>query len=55
MDSYPAIQNMIKGGGPIQELNDKVREWWIWCRVNKVHALYQWIPREENKEADELK
>lgn len=54
MDSYPAIRNFINGGGPIEELNELVRQWWCWCKVNGVTPTYQWIPREENTRADEL-
>ena len=54
MDSYPAIRNLINGGGPVEGLNDLVREWWQWCRTNRVRPSYEWIPREENTEADRL-
>jgi phosphoribosylformimino-5-aminoimidazole carboxamide ribonucleotide (ProFAR) isomerase len=54
MDSYPAIRNLINGGGPVEELNEMVREWWVWTRKHAIRPTYQWIPREENTEADEL-
>jgi hypothetical protein len=31
-----------------------VKEWWVWCRMNRITPLYKWIPREENALADEL-
>lgn len=54
MDSLPAIRNLINGGGPVEQLSDMVREWWIWCKAHKVTPLYEWIPREQNTGADEL-
>jgi hypothetical protein len=54
MDSYPAIRNLINGGGPVEFLNEMVREWWEWTRGHKIRPTYQWIPREENTEADKL-
>jgi hypothetical protein len=54
MDSYPAIRNFINGGGSKEDLNQLVREWWIWCKLNRVTPLYKWIPRESNTLADEL-
>jgi hypothetical protein len=54
MDSYPAIRNLINGGGPVEGLNELVREWWQWCRSNRVRPSYEWVPREENTLADEL-
>jgi hypothetical protein len=54
MDSYPALCNLIKGGGPIEAINALVREWWLWCRRYAVKPLYRWVPREENAQADEL-
>lgn len=54
MDSYPAIRNFINGGGRIELLSTMVKEWWMWCRKNKVYPLYEWRAREENTLADEL-
>jgi len=54
MDSYPAIRNLLNGGGPVEFLNEMVREWWEWTRKHKIRPTYQWIPREENTEADRL-
>ena len=54
MDSYPAFRNLINGGGPVAELNQLVKIWWVWCKANRVTPLYQWVPREENQEADDL-
>ena len=54
MDSYPAIRNLINGGGPVERLNQLVREWWQWCRTNRVRPSYEWVPREQNTRADDL-
>ena len=54
MDSHPAICNFISGGGPVLELNRLVREWWVWCKKNRVTPLYEWVPREQNQTADDL-
>ena len=54
MDSYPAFRNLINGGGSVTELNHLIREWWLWCRINKVYPIYKWVPREENQLADDL-
>jgi hypothetical protein len=54
MDSYLAIRNFINGGGPKEDLNALVKEWWIWCKARRVTPLYKWIPREDNTLADEL-
>jgi hypothetical protein len=54
MDSFPAIRNLINGGGPIPELNILVREWWIRCRQYRITPLYEWVPREQNQRADHL-
>ena len=54
MDSYPAIRNLMKGGGPKPDLCDEIKLWWSWCRLNDVQPSYEWVPREENKTADKL-
>jgi ribonuclease HI len=54
MDSHPAICNLIRGGGKVEDLCDLVRRWWLWCKKHKVTPTYQWIPRESNTTADEL-
>jgi ribonuclease HI len=54
MDSYPAIRNLINGGGPVERINSLVREWWLWCREHAIKPRYEWVPREENTRADEL-
>ena len=38
----------------MQELNEKVQLWWIWCRQQRVTPLYRWLPREKNTQADDL-
>jgi hypothetical protein len=54
MDSYPAMRNLLRGGGPVEQLNELVRKWWHWCRLNKVQPTFEWVPREQNNVADEL-
>ena len=54
MDSYPAIQNLMKGGGPKPDLCEEIKLWWSWCQLNDVQPCYEWVPREENKTADKL-
>jgi hypothetical protein len=54
MDSYPAIRNLIKGGGKVALLAQLVKEWWVMCKRYRITPLYTWKPREENTEADEL-
>jgi hypothetical protein len=41
-------------GGPKEDLNALVKEWWIWRNPRRVTPLYKWIPREDNTLADEL-
>ena len=54
MDSYPAMRNLTRGGGPVAQLNDLVRKWWHWCAYHKVTPTFEWVPREQNTMADEL-
>jgi hypothetical protein len=54
MDSYPAMRNLVRGGGPVPQLNGLVRQWWNWCDTHAVRPTYEWVPREENTKADEL-
>jgi len=54
MDSFAAIRNLQKGGGPVAPLVDLIKEWSKWCTENRVTCTYKWISREENTEADRL-
>lgn len=54
MDSLPAICNFVNGGGPVEELNALVKQWWVWCRQHRVTPLYHWVRREQNQQADDL-
>ena len=54
MDSYPAMRNLTRGGGPVAQLNELVRQWWRWCAYYKVRPTFEWVPRERNTLADEL-
>jgi hypothetical protein len=53
MDSAPAICNLLKGGGPVKELCDAVREWTEFCEKNGVTAVYEWVRRTHNWRADQ--
>ena len=54
MDSQPAIANLTKGGGVVDELNDEIKRWWTLCDSHNIQATYEWVPREQNEEADKL-
>jgi len=54
MDSYPAMRNLTRGGGPVEQLNELVRRWWHWCSKHDVRPTFEWVPRERNTLADEL-
>ena len=54
IDSQPAIANLTKGGGVVDDLNDEIKQWWKVCDDNNIQATYEWVPREENEEADKL-
>jgi len=53
-DSFSAVRNPLKGGGPKIDLCQEIKEWWSWCDKWKVSASYAWIPREQNTTADQL-
>ncbi len=52
MDSFPAIRNLIKGGGSVSELNEEIKTWYQFCVNHKIEATYEWIRRELNQDAD---
>ncbi len=54
MDSYAAVRNLIKGGGPSSDCCEVVQRLWKWCEENKVRITVEWVARNENKKADEL-
>ena len=54
LDSQPAIANLIKGGGDKSSLNDAIKEWWRICQRLSITPSYEWVPRENNKDADKL-
>ena len=54
LDSQPAVSNLTNGGGPKQILNEEIKLWWSLCEKLCITASYEWIPREENVEADTL-
>lgn len=54
MDSVPALRNLIKGGGPVENLCESVKAWTRFCEKEGIKAVYEWVPRAENWRADEL-
>ena len=54
MDSFAAIRNLQKGGGPVAALVDLIKEWSTWRSKNKITCTYKWISRDENEKADRL-
>ncbi len=54
MDSQPAVANLSKGGGPVADLNDEIKQWLETCRHFNIEPTYEWVRREDNTEADEL-
>jgi hypothetical protein len=54
LDSQPAVSNLTNGGGPKQILNEEIKLWWALCEKLSITPSYEWIPREENVEADTL-
>ena len=52
MDSFAAIRNLVKQGGPKQDLCAEVREWWRFCQQHEISPRYEWLPREQNTLAD---
>jgi hypothetical protein len=54
MDSFAAVRNLTKEGGPVRDLCALVKRWTTWCEANKVRPVYEWVKREENKQADML-
>lgn len=54
MDSYAAVRNIVKGGGPSDDCCAVVQRIWRWCDENKVRMTVDWVPRGENKKADQL-
>ena len=54
LDSFAATRNLIKGGGPVQELCDLVKQIWRTAEDAKVVLCPEWVRREENTRADTL-
>ena len=52
MDSQPAVANLTNGGGRKDDINEEIKRWWTLCEENKIEAQYEWVPREQNTEAD---
>ena len=52
MDSIPALRNLIKGGGPVNNLSAAVKEWTELCEQYRIQPTYDWIPRAANWRAD---
>src|SRR6185312_3602819 len=54
LDSFAAILNLIRGGGPVAELSMMMKQWTEWCLAHSVTCTYKWIRLEENNTADRL-
>jgi hypothetical protein len=54
MDSQPAIRNLMKGGGPVHNLNEAAKEWWKTIQKLNIQPSYEWVRREDNQLADEM-
>jgi hypothetical protein len=54
MDSLPAVRNLLNAGGPKPHLNDLIKRWTSLLEKHDITATIEWVPREENKEADRL-
>ena len=55
LDSYTATRNLIKGGGPIQDLCDLTKTIWREsAELHKVSLFPEWVRREDNSTADKL-
>lgn len=54
MDSFPATRNLVKGGGPVEELCELARQIWRECEGHAIDLQPEWVPREENTQADRL-
>jgi hypothetical protein len=52
MDSYPAVRNLIKGGGGKQDLNEEIKLWFHLCKSLNMEVTYEWVNRELNSAAD---
>ena len=52
MDSKPAIANLVKGGGPVEQLCSAVKEWARFCEMNNIKVVYDWVERAQNWRAD---
>ena len=54
MDSYAAVRNLEKGGGPMHDLCVMVKRIMVLCERLGISLFPLWIPREKNTEADAL-
>lgn len=54
LDSFSAFSNLVKGGGPCEDLVNIVRQWFFFCDAHDIQVFYRWIPRELNTQADIL-
>jgi hypothetical protein len=54
LDSFAAVRNLVKGGGPVPALSDWVKRIWKFCDEQKIRLTAVWIPREQNVRADAL-
>jgi len=54
LDSFAATRNLIKGGGPKQDLNELTKRIWQHANDIKTTLRAEWKPREHNTQADKL-
>ena len=53
MDSIPALRNLVKGGGPVAELCEAVKNWFKFCEEYSIRPVYEWVERAGNWRADQ--
>jgi hypothetical protein len=54
LDSFAAIRNLVKGGGPVEMLVRMCKGIWNVANASAIYLKPQWIPREWNSAADAL-
>ena len=54
LDSQAAVWNLAKGGGPVPELSQIVKQIWQECLKHAIDATPEWIRRDRNAAADDL-
>lgn len=54
LDSMAGVRNLLKGGGPVPELSDLVKQIWTQCIAIGTDASADWVRRDRNERADVL-